>query len=444
MDNSDQSFELIKKSRKLYFEKGSLRRYCLREEIANSWIKFNLLKNQELELTNSFSKKSRALKIISENVSKLLKKYNYKVYILLDNDHIYDFSFKKTREYYSTGSEIAFKLKKDFTVFKEEHISEKFDDSFTHGFFIKEEGSVEYILGIYGSYEDYSEDRIDEIRSLIHKEFINQKNKKSLYNFIDYEKKYHQIAHHYLPVVLIGDSGTGKKYFVRKIHDKFYSNQKLNIVECKDIIDIQDYLNTKSKTLLYLRNIEWLTYKNQVKLASFIDSKLVNSNSTNTSNKHNVSLFISTTNEVINAGKKEWIDRRLLTRLTVNNLYFKPVKKYNNNRIFQIIENETNRLLTDQSKDIIGEFSWENNWNDVKKMIEYINENLNKIEIDLIDLPKFISNRNPEIPTIKEAEKKLIKRSLKVFDQNITLAAKALGVSRSTLYRKIKEYNLNE
>lgn len=245
-------------------------------------------------------------------------------------------------------------------------------------------------------------------------------------------------------MVLIGDSGTGKKYFVRKIHDKFYSNQKLNIVECKDIIDIQDYLNTKSKTLLYLRNIEWLTYKNQVKLASFIDSKLVNSNSTNTSNKHNVSLFISTTNEVINAGKKEWIDRRLLTRLTVNNLYFKPVKKYNNNRIFQIIENETNRLLTDQSKDIIGEFSWENNWNDVKKMIEYINENLNKIEIDLIDLPKFISNRNPEIPTIKEAEKKLIKRSLKVFDQNITLAAKALGVSRSTLYRKIKEYNLNE
>lgn len=444
MDNSDQSFELIRKSRKLYFEKGSLRRYCLRDEIANSWIKFNLLKNQELELTNSFSKKSRALKIISNNVSKLLEKYKYKVYILMDNDHIYDFSFKKTREYYSTGSEIAFKLKKDFTVFKEEHISEKFDNSFTHGFFIKEEGSVEYILGIYGSYEDYSEDRIDEIRSLIHEEFINQKNKKSLYNFIDYEKKYHQITHHYLPVVLIGKLGTGKKYFVRKVHEKFYSNRKLIIIESKDIVDIDKYLKTKTKTLLYLRNIEWLTYKNQVKLASYIDSKLVNSNPSKISNRHNILLFVSTTDEVINQGKQEWVDRRLLTRLTANNLYFKPVKKYNNNRLFQIIENETNRLLTDESKDIIGEFSWENNWNDVKKMIEYINENLNKLEIDLLDLPKFITNRNPEIPTIKEAEKDLVERSLKAFDENITLAAKALGVSRSTLYRKIKEYNLTD
>ncbi len=443
MDNSDRSFELIKKSRKLYFEKGSLRRYCLRDEIANSWIKFNLLKNQNLELTNSFSKNGRAFKLVSENVSKILEKYHYKVHILLDNDHIYDFSFKKTREYYSTGAEIAFKLKKDFTVFKEEHISERFDDSFTHGFFIKEEGSVEYILGIYGGYEDYSEERINEIRNLIHEEFVNRKKSKKEHNFIDYEKKYSKISHYYLPVVLIGDTGTGKKYFVRKIHEKFYPKRQFKTIDCKDIIDINEYLDIKSKSLLYLKNIEWLTYKNQVKIASYIDSKLVNSDLNKTSNKHNIAIFISTTREAIEEGKKEWIDRRLLTRLTANNIYFKSVTNHHSNRLFQIIENETNRRLTDQTKEIIGEFSWENNWNDVKKMIEYINEYSNKLEIELVDLPKFISNRDAEIPTIKDAEKKLIQRSLKVFDENITLASKALGVSRSTLYRKIKEYNLS-
>lgn len=108
-----------------------------------------------------------------------------------------------------------------------------------------------------------------------------------------------------------------------------------------------------------------------------------------------------------------------------------------------MIETETNRLLTDQSKAIIDEFSWENNWNDFKKMIEYINEHNNKLEIELVDLPKFILDRKPEIPTIKEAEKILVKRSLKVFDENVTLASKALGVSRSTLYRKMKEYDLS-
>jgi transcriptional regulator of acetoin/glycerol metabolism len=443
MDNSDRSFELIKKSRKLYFEKGSLRRYCLRDEIANSWIKFNLLKNQDLELTNSFSKKGRSLKLVSESLSKILEKYNYKVHILLDNDHIYDFSFKKTREYYSTGAEIAFKLKKDFTVFKEEHISEKFDDSFTHGFFVKEEGSVEYILGVYGSYKDYSEVKIKEIRNLIHEEFVNRNNKKSQHNFIDYEKKYSGISHYYLPVVLIGDSGTGKKFFVRKVHEKYYSKRQLKIIDCKEVIDINEYLNIKSNCLLYLKNIEWLTYKNQVKVATYIDSKLVNSETNNTSNKHNITLFFSATKVAIEEVKKEWIDRRLLTRLTANNIYFKSVRNHNSKRLFQIIENETNRLLTDQTKEIIREFSWENNWNDVKKMIEYINEYSNKLEIELVDLPKFIADRNAEIPTIKDAEKKLIKKSLKVFDENVTLASKALGVSRSTLYRKLKEYNLS-
>jgi len=133
----------------------------------------------------------------------------------------------------------------------------------------------------------------------------------------------------------------------------------------------------------------------------------------------------------------------LLTRLTANNIYFKSVNKYNTNKVFQIVENETNRQLTDQSKEMISEFSWENNWNDLKKMIEYINEHSNKLEIELIDLPKFLSGRNPEISTIKEAEKNLVKRSLKVFDENVSLASKALGISRSTLYRKIKEYDLS-
>lgn len=442
MNNSDQSFELIKRSRKLYFEKGSLRRYCLRDEIANSWIKYNLLKNQDLELTNSFSKKGKALKLVSDNLSKILEEYDYKVYILLDNDHIYNFAFKKTREYYSTGAEIAFKLKKDFTVFKEEHISEKFDDTFTHGFFIKE-GSVEYILGIYGNYENYSKTRINEIKDVIHKDFVDGKKRKKQYNFIDCEKKYNQISHHYLPVVLIGKTGTGKKYFVRNIHKKFYLKRQLKIIECKDIIDIEEHLNCKSKTLLYLKNIEWLTYKNQIKLAGYIDSKLVNSNVNKSSDKHNLILFISTKVEAIEDGKKEWVDHRLLTRLTANNIYFKSVNRYNTNKVFQIVENETNRQLTDQSKEMISEFSWENNWNDLKKMIEYINEHSNKLEIELIDLPKFLSGRNPEISTIKEAEKNLVKRSLKVFDENVSLASKALGISRSTLYRKIKEYDLS-
>lgn len=444
MDNSKNSFDLIKKSRELYFDKGSLRRYCLRDEIANSWIKFNLLKNHDLELTNNFSEKGSKLKFISRSVTDTLKKYNYKIYILLDNNHIYDFSFKKTREYYATGAEIAFKLKKDFTVFKQEHISDKFDDSFTHGFFIKEEGSTEYILGIYGNYCDYSETKINEVKRIIHNKFVERNNKNSTLNFIDCENKYKEIVHHYLPIVLIGESGTGRNYFVQYLLKKKSPKSKLKIINCKDVEDIKDHLKVKSKTLLYLKNIQWLSYKNQIKLATFIDSKLVNSNRDKTSIDNTLTVIASTTKAVIEEENKGWIDGRLLTRLTANKLYFRPVNKFNDKRIFKIIEVETNRKLKEETKDILTEFSWENNWNDVKKLIDHINENSSGLEIDVYDIPKFLLQRKPKITTIKEAEEKLIRRSLKVFDENITLTSKALGVSRSTLYRKMKEYDIRD
>jgi transcriptional regulator of acetoin/glycerol metabolism len=44
--------------------------------------------------------------------------------------------------------------------------------------------------------------------------------------------------------------------------------------------------------------------------------------------------------------------------------------------------------------------------------------------------------------TIAEAEKELIRWTLQKLDGNQTEVAKKLGISRSTLWRKIKEYGL--
>lgn len=47
-----------------------------------------------------------------------------------------------------------------------------------------------------------------------------------------------------------------------------------------------------------------------------------------------------------------------------------------------------------------------------------------------------------EILTLEEMEKRFIKRVLEKYKENHTEAAKKLGISRSTLWRKLKEYNL--
>ena len=47
-----------------------------------------------------------------------------------------------------------------------------------------------------------------------------------------------------------------------------------------------------------------------------------------------------------------------------------------------------------------------------------------------------------EILSLEETEKELIAKALKKYNNKRKQAAKELGISERTLYRKIKEYNL--
>jgi transcriptional regulator of acetoin/glycerol metabolism len=54
-------------------------------------------------------------------------------------------------------------------------------------------------------------------------------------------------------------------------------------------------------------------------------------------------------------------------------------------------------------------------------------------------LPNY-SNRN--IPTLQQMEEQLIRSALEKLEWNQTETAKKLGISRSTLWRKMREYNI--
>jgi transcriptional regulator of acetoin/glycerol metabolism len=48
----------------------------------------------------------------------------------------------------------------------------------------------------------------------------------------------------------------------------------------------------------------------------------------------------------------------------------------------------------------------------------------------------------PELPTLKEAEKEVIRQALEACGHNISSAARVLGISRTTLYRKMNDLRL--
>ena len=53
------------------------------------------------------------------------------------------------------------------------------------------------------------------------------------------------------------------------------------------------------------------------------------------------------------------------------------------------------------------------------------------------------SNHSANVQTINELESVAIQNAIQNFNGNLTEAAKALGIGRATLYRKVKQYNID-
>jgi transcriptional regulator with PAS, ATPase and Fis domain len=100
-------------------------------------------------------------------------------------------------------------------------------------------------------------------------------------------------------------------------------------------------------------------------------------------------------------------------------------------------------------------YGWPGNVRELENTIEYAVNMCSNSVIKSIDLPKRMSasqitpeyNESVLIMPIKELEKVEIKKALDYFSdskQSITKAAVALKISRATLYRKLKEYGIEQ
>jgi transcriptional regulator of acetoin/glycerol metabolism len=65
-----------------------------------------------------------------------------------------------------------------------------------------------------------------------------------------------------------------------------------------------------------------------------------------------------------------------------------------------------------------------------------------KIDLKALPLPSAAPVASTHLPTLSTVEKELILRALEQFDGDKVKAATALGISRRTIYRRLKEYGL--
>ena len=99
-------------------------------------------------------------------------------------------------------------------------------------------------------------------------------------------------------------------------------------------------------------------------------------------------------------------------------------------------------------------YPWPGNVRELRNVIENMMALATTEKLEISDLPAEIyrppghlaSERFDSLAgiSIEEAEKRLIRNTLKMVGQNREQAANILGIGERTLYRKIKEYDLKD
>ena len=286
------------------------------------------------------------------------------------------------------------------------------------------------------------------------------------------------------PVLICGESGTGKELVARAMHFRGgFSKRPFVAVDCGSLVPTlieselfghekgaftgairpkEGLFQAANGGTIFLDEIGELPLDLQAKLLRVLQDKQVRPVGSNHSVKVDVRV-IAATNRDLEAGYKAGTFRKdLYFRLNVVTVYL-PSLRERKSDIPTLVQYFLDRYTSDtQSIDITPAamkclmlYEWPGNVRELENCIERAIALGNRELIDLDDLPPAISATAPvsartgstvaesyNSTDLEDIERVTIQR---VFDQvngDKLLAGKMLGISRATLYRKIKRYNI--
>ena len=295
-----------------------------------------------------------------------------------------------------------------------------------------------------------------------------------------------QVAPTRATVLLLGESGTGKELIAKNIHQLSpRARQPMVTVHCAalspTLLESELFGHEKGAFTgaherrigrfeqaqggtLFLDEIGEIDASIQIKLLRFLGERTferVGSNKTLTADVRLIAATNKKLDELVKAGS---FREDLFFRLRVVEIRLPPLRERTEDipllaqaflREFARENDKPVSKFSPEAMDVILRHSWPGNVRKLRTAIEHAVVLCKSDKITPRDLPP--SARPAAVApasapparasgdlSVKEAEKQLIIRALKATDGNRTLAAKKLGMSRRTLYRKLTEYGLED
>ena len=277
-------------------------------------------------------------------------------------------------------------------------------------------------------------------------------------------------------ILVTGENGTGKEMLAREIH--LLSNRKKETLVPVDMGAITETLfeselfghvkgaftdaradrpgkfEVANKGTLFLDEIGNLSYHLQAKLLTALQRRSIVRVGSNTPIPINIRLICATNRDLQEMVQKEQFREDLLYRINTIHVEIPPLRERPEDIVplteifitkYTNIYGKKPMALTDDAKEKLKAQPWLGNIRELEHTVE---KAIIIADGDTLDGGNFDFPRKREAPvknditTLEEMEYTMIKAAMDKFGGNLSLVANQLGISRQTLYNKIKRYEL--
>ena len=289
------------------------------------------------------------------------------------------------------------------------------------------------------------------------------------------------------PVLIAGESGTGKELVARAIHYRgSFAKRPFVAVDCGSLVPTlieselfgyekgaftgankskEGLFQTANGGTIFLDEIGELSMEMQAKMLRVLQEKEVRPVGSNQKVKVDVRVIAATNRDLESAYKEGKFRKDLYFRLNVVTLHLPPLRERKSD-IQALVHYFLDKFapgkmiaISPAATKCMLQYDWPGNVRELENCIERAVALGSQDTIELNDLPPalrsqtesgiavdepFPSRSESDVPDsdLEELERATIQRVFEQVNGDKALARKMLGISRATLYRKLKRYNI--
>ena len=288
-------------------------------------------------------------------------------------------------------------------------------------------------------------------------------------------------AHSIHPVLILGESGTGKEMVARAIHHSGPVRDKPFIpVDCGSLVPTlieselfgyvkgaftgavqakEGLLAIAEGGTVFLDEVGELPVDLQAKLLRALQEKEIRPVGSTKYLPINVRILAATNRDLDRAVTDGSFRRDLYFRLNVLSLRIPPLRERRQDvpllatNFLERLSQSSGRVreLTDDAMKALLAYDWPGNVRELENCLERCCAMSSGAVINTVDLPSAITGASPRLAAVMpesrilpmvELERQTILNTIAQLDGDKLMAAKLLGIGKTTLYRKLKEYGV--